>query len=298
MGSWHVLLLVAAAAALSRQQWDKAVARQGVGSILLALAAWQLGSVSAERVERAARYGVAVTLDKALSGAGDYEVRLAGSEDKRMPKMMKRAIAWLCYRVGACCRSCLFCLVALGGGVGSLWALESNWSWIVVGTSRSSPRETIDLREEGLGCSRFSSICPLPLPLPPRAVRCNHQPPTPSPTTTTLPFIKLSTTSLLELALARWLVDYWSQPPTFSSPELREMLVQAVSSMTREGLFASGDDGGDHAPGAGGSSVSRDGEGTSASPPPRPAPVESLTGWLEGRGSEVRVRGWCRGWKW
>lgn len=74
MGSWHALLLLAAAAALSRQQWDGAVARQGLGSTLLALAAWQLGSVSAKRVERAVRYGLEVTLDRALRGAVDHEV--------------------------------------------------------------------------------------------------------------------------------------------------------------------------------------------------------------------------------
>eukprot|EP00903_Cladosiphon_okamuranus_P014741 g13659.t1 len=172
MWSWHALLLVAAAAPLSGQQWDRAVARQGLGSILLALAAWQLGSVSAGRVERAVRYGVAVTLDRALSGAVDYE---------------------------------------------------------------------------------------------------------------------LSASSLLELAFTRWLVDYWSQPPTFSAPQLREMLAQAVYSMTRDGLLAGVDEDGDHAPGAGGSPVSRDGEGAPASPPPPPALVASLTGWLEGKRSESPV---------
>lgn len=78
MGSWHALLLVATAAALSRQQWDGAVVRQGVGSTLLALAARQMGSVSAKRIERAARYGLAVTLDRALGETVDYEVILAG----------------------------------------------------------------------------------------------------------------------------------------------------------------------------------------------------------------------------
>lgn len=105
-------------------------------------------------------------------------------------------------------------------------------------------------------------------------------------------FMKLSTTSLLELALARWLVDYWSQPPTFSSSELREMLVQAVSSMTRDGHFAGADDGGCPAAGVGGSSASRNGEGapslSPSPPPPPPAAEESLTAWLEGRASEVR----------
>lgn len=75
MGSWYALLLLATVASLPRQQWDRAVVRTGVGSVLLALAAWQLGSVSAKSVERAVRYGLAVTLDRALRGAVDYEVR-------------------------------------------------------------------------------------------------------------------------------------------------------------------------------------------------------------------------------
>lgn len=74
MGSWHVLLLLTTAAALSRPQWDGAVARQCIGSTLLALAAWQLGSVSAKRVERAVRFGLGVTLDRASRGAVDQEV--------------------------------------------------------------------------------------------------------------------------------------------------------------------------------------------------------------------------------
>lgn len=72
MASWHFLLLLAVA--LSRQRWDGAVARQGLGSVLLALAAWQLGSVSAGQVERSIRHGLVVTLDKALSGTNDHQV--------------------------------------------------------------------------------------------------------------------------------------------------------------------------------------------------------------------------------
>lgn len=84
IGSWHVLLVLnlAAVAALSQpQKRDWAVARQGVGSVLLALAGWQLGSVSAKRVERAVRYGLVVTLDRALRGAADYEVTGGSCEE-------------------------------------------------------------------------------------------------------------------------------------------------------------------------------------------------------------------------
>ncbi|CAN0267498.1 unnamed protein product, partial [Hapterophycus canaliculatus] len=45
---------------------------------------------------------------------------------------------------------------------------------------------------------------------------------------------QLSAASLLKLAAGRWLVEHWSQPPTFSAPELREMLVRAVSSVALE----------------------------------------------------------------
>eukprot|EP00752_Nemacystus_decipiens_P010856 g9653.t1 len=182
MGLWHALLMLPAAAALSRRLWDGPVARQGLGSTLLTLAAWQLGNVSAERVELAVRRGLEGTLDRALKGAVDHE---------------------------------------------------------------------------------------------------------------------LSTTSLLELSLARWLADYWSLPPTFSSAELREKLVHALSSVTedvppvtRDGLLENGDDDGEgHVPGVGvgGSSASRIMEGAESSPPPPPPPpaaVESLTAWLEGRANE------------
>lgn len=113
--------------------------------------------------------------------------------------------------------------------------------------------------------------------------------------------MKLSSTSLLELALGRWLVDYWSQPPTFSSTELREKLVQAVSStmltVASGGIRASGDDddddgGEEYAPGVEGSSAASNGEGSKSPPPPPPsAAAESLTGWLKGRASEVRKDG-------
>ena len=118
--------------------------------------------------------------------------------------------------------------------------------------------------------------------------------------------MKLSSTSLLELALGRWLVDYWSQSPTFSSTELREKLVQAVSStmltVASDGIRASGDDddddgGEEYAPGVEGSSAASNGEGSKSPPPPPPPPpppsaaAESLTGWLKGRASEVRKDG-------
>lgn len=72
MASWHFFLLLAVA--LSGQRWDGTVARQGLGSVLLALAAWQLGSVSAGQAERSVRHGLVVTLDKALSGTNDHQV--------------------------------------------------------------------------------------------------------------------------------------------------------------------------------------------------------------------------------
>jgi len=49
--------------------------RQWLGSVLLSLAAWRLGSVSGKRVERSVRLGMVVTLDEALRGAADHEVR-------------------------------------------------------------------------------------------------------------------------------------------------------------------------------------------------------------------------------
>lgn len=72
MASWHALLLLAVA--LSRQPWEGTVARQGLGSVLLALAAWQLGSVSAGQVERSVRHGLEVTLEKALSDTNGRQV--------------------------------------------------------------------------------------------------------------------------------------------------------------------------------------------------------------------------------
>lgn len=36
---------------------------------------------------------------------------------------------------------------------------------------------------------------------------------------------------MLEVAFGRWLVDYWSQPPSFSAPEMRCMLTQAAYSL-------------------------------------------------------------------
>ncbi|CAM9918295.1 unnamed protein product, partial [Ectocarpus sp. 8 AP-2014] len=117
VASWHALLLLTAVGALSQQQWDRTVVRRGLGSVLLSLAAWQLGGLSARRVEGAVRSGLVATVQKALGEASNHE---------------------------------------------------------------------------------------------------------------------LSPESLLELAAGRWLVEYWSQPPTFSAPEVRKMLVQAVSSIARE----------------------------------------------------------------
>ncbi len=77
MAAWHCLLVLAAVVAMLRQQrwcWDEAVVRQWLGSVLLSLAAWRLGSVSAKRVERSVRLGMVVTLDEALRGAADHEV--------------------------------------------------------------------------------------------------------------------------------------------------------------------------------------------------------------------------------
>ncbi|CAN0501888.1 unnamed protein product, partial [Ectocarpus sp. 12 AP-2014] len=185
VASWHALLLLTAVGALSQQQWNRTVARQGLGSVLLSLAAWQLGGLSARRVEGAVRYGLVATVQKALGEASNHE---------------------------------------------------------------------------------------------------------------------LSPESLLELAAGRWLVEYWSQPPTFSALELREMLVQAVSSIARERLLGStsrrGGGGGGDAGGRGRSSGDmqdtfvKDGVRDSPELTEAPSPgrgVEAFTGWLEGRGSEPPV---------
>lgn len=74
MASWHALLLLTAVGALSQQQWDRTVVRQGLGSVLLSLAAWQLGGLSARRVEGAVRYGLVATVQKALGEASNHEV--------------------------------------------------------------------------------------------------------------------------------------------------------------------------------------------------------------------------------
>lgn len=76
MASWHALLLLTAVGALSQQQWDLTVVHQGLGSVLLSLAAWQLGSLSARRVEGAVRYGLMATVQKALGEASSHEVIL------------------------------------------------------------------------------------------------------------------------------------------------------------------------------------------------------------------------------
>ncbi|CAM9677698.1 unnamed protein product [Ectocarpus sp. 13 AM-2016] len=190
VASWHALLLLTAVGALSQQQWNRTVVRQGLGSVLLSLAAWQLGGLSARRVEGAVRYGLVTTVQKALGEASNHE---------------------------------------------------------------------------------------------------------------------LSPESLLELAAGRWLVEYWSQPPTFSALELREMLVQAVSSIARERLLGStsrrGGGGGGDGGGRGCSSGDmqdtfvKDGVRDSPELTEGPSPgrgVEALTGWLEGRGSEPPVRGFWR----
>lgn len=129
----------------------------------------------------------------------------------------------------------------------------------------------------------------------------NHPPsgqPRPKHATHKRPCIeKLSPGSLLELAAGRWLVEYWSQPPTFSAPELHEMLVQAVSSIARERLLGSTSRrGGGDGRGRGRSSGDiqdtfvKDGVRDSPELTEAPSPaggVQALTGWLEGRGSEV-----------
>ncbi|CAM9729414.1 unnamed protein product [Ectocarpus sp. 4 AP-2014] len=183
VASWHALLLLTAVGALSQQQWDRTVVHQGLGSVLLSLAAWQLGGLSARRVEGAVRYGLVATVQKALGEASNHE---------------------------------------------------------------------------------------------------------------------LSPESLLELAAGRWLVEYWSQPPTFSALELREMLVQAVSSIARERLLGStsrrggGGDGGGRGRSSGDMQDTFVKDGLRDSPELTEAPspgrgVEALTGWLKGRGSEPPV---------
>jgi len=77
MAAWHGLLVLTAVVALVQQQpwcWNEAVMRQWLGSVLLSLAAWRLGSVSAKRVEQSVRLGIVATLDEALRGAADHEV--------------------------------------------------------------------------------------------------------------------------------------------------------------------------------------------------------------------------------
>ncbi|CAN0335813.1 unnamed protein product, partial [Laminaria digitata] len=119
MALWHALLILPAAAALF-SQWDLGLARQWLGCVLLALSAGKMGTVSTQRVERSARYGLVVALGKALRGVDS------------------------------------------------------------------------DHRHE------------------------------------------IAEESLLELATARWLLEYWSQPPTFSATELRGMLAQAASRLSEE----------------------------------------------------------------
>ncbi|CAB1099983.1 unnamed protein product [Ectocarpus sp. CCAP 1310/34] len=235
VASWHALLLLTAVGTLSQQQWDRTVVRQGLGSMLLSLAAWQLGGLSARRVEGAVRYSLVVTVQKALGEASNHEV---------------------------------------------IAALE------VVCLSFSLPALTAEP----------------PYPWP------NHPPsgqPRPKHATHKHPCIeKFSPESLLELAAGRWLIEYWSQPPTFSALELREMLVQAVSSITRERLVGStsgrggggggGGDGGDRGRSSGDMHDTFVKDGVRDSPELTEAPspgrgVEALTGWLEGRGSEPPV---------
>ncbi|CAM9220104.1 unnamed protein product, partial [Ectocarpus fasciculatus] len=181
VASWHALLLLAAVGALIQQQWDRTVVHQGLGSVLLSLAAWQLGSLSARRVEGAVRYGLVATVQKALGEASSHE---------------------------------------------------------------------------------------------------------------------LSPESLLELAAGRWLVEYWSQPPTFSPSELREMLVQAASSIARERLLGStsrrGGDGGGRGRRGGDMQDTLLKDGVRDSPSLTEASsltggVEALTAWLEGRSIEPPV---------
>lgn len=110
--------------------------------------------------------------------------------------------------------------------------------------------------------------------------------------------------SLLELAVGRWLVDYWSQPPDFSASDLRKMLVEATSSIARKELILTRASQVGQGGGGGGvlfvgdlllwsSSWNGDDGGkraAAAAPPPEvssPTVVAALTGWLEGRASEV-----------
>lgn len=84
MASWYALLLLAAVTSILSQQqqqgqWEGlvsafAMVSQGFGPVLLALAAWQLGRLSARQVEHSVRYGLVVTLHEALGKDPDHQV--------------------------------------------------------------------------------------------------------------------------------------------------------------------------------------------------------------------------------
>ncbi|CAM9971978.1 unnamed protein product, partial [Scytosiphon promiscuus] len=100
---------------------------------------------------------------------------------------------------------------------------------------------------------------------------------------------QLSAASLLKLAAVRWLVERWSQPPTFSAPELREMLVRAVSSIALERrLFGSTVKKGDNGGSPSGSLASTGSEKGREHPGPSIPPTTErvLTEWLQGRAPE------------
>ena len=73
VASWHSVLILtvvaarmAVPAAVRSPEWDMTAFREGVGSALVAAAAWQLARIGRCRVERSARYGMVVTLGKVL----------------------------------------------------------------------------------------------------------------------------------------------------------------------------------------------------------------------------------------
>lgn len=79
VASWHTFLflatlLEAVVAKLPFHRLDEGALREGVGSALVGVAAWQLSKVSERRVEQACRYGLVVSLEKVLRKADGREV--------------------------------------------------------------------------------------------------------------------------------------------------------------------------------------------------------------------------------
>ena len=72
---WHTLLALPLAVLFSQWDWSMLdMARQWLGCVLLALSAAQLGTVSAQVVERSARHGLVVAVRRALRSVdGDYD---------------------------------------------------------------------------------------------------------------------------------------------------------------------------------------------------------------------------------